>query len=169
MSSDSVLAPAPADIRFDDGRHPRAKIGYVLLATEQTVQDDVLTLRPPGVGVHFTRAAIPDSITSESLAAQADLLADCASTLLPDGSLDVVCYACTSGSLVIGEERVFAGTAHRRRHAVSRRGQPARGRVPRAGRLRGGVIVWAQPRKRQRHGARRAGLYRRVRAGAGPC
>jgi maleate isomerase len=109
MSSDSVLAPAPADIRFDDGRHPRAKIGYVLLATEQTVQDDVLTLRPPGVGVHFTRAAIPDSITSESLAAQeADLLADCASTLLPDGSLDVVCYACTSGSLVIGEERVFA-------------------------------------------------------------
>ena len=64
MSSDSVLAPAPADIRFDDGRHPRAKIGYVLLATEQTVQDDVLTLRPPGVGVHFTRAAIPDSITS---------------------------------------------------------------------------------------------------------
>ena len=48
MSSDSVLAPAPADIRFDDGRHPRAKIGYVLLATEQTVQDDVLTLSDPG-------------------------------------------------------------------------------------------------------------------------
>ena len=36
------------------------------------------------------------------------LLADCAASLLPDGSLDVVCYACTSGSLVIGEERVFA-------------------------------------------------------------
>ena len=27
---------------------------------------------------------------------------------LKDGSLDVVCYACTSGSLVIGEERVMA-------------------------------------------------------------
>ncbi|MDH3219919.1 MAG: arylmalonate decarboxylase [Gammaproteobacteria bacterium] len=108
MSRSSVLAPTPRDIRFDAGRHPRAKIGYVLLATEQTVQDDVMTLRPPGVGIHFTRAAIPDSITSESLAAQADLLADCAATLLPDGSLDVVCYACTSGSLVIGEERVFA-------------------------------------------------------------
>ena len=101
-------APAAAEIRFDEGRHPRAKIGYVLLATEQTVQDDILTLRPPGVGIHFTRAAIPDSITSETLGAQAELLADCAATLLPDGSLDVVCYACTSGSLVIGEERVFA-------------------------------------------------------------
>ncbi len=108
MPDNSVIAPAPDSIRFDEGRHSRAKIGYVLLATEQTVQDDVIRLRPPGVGIHFTRAAIPDSITNESLSAQADLLADCASSLLPDGSLDVVCYACTSGSLVIGEERVFA-------------------------------------------------------------
>ena len=108
MTEQNVLATPPQQIRFDDGRHARAKIGYVLLATEQTVQDDVMRLRPPGVGVHFTRAAIADSITTESLAAQADLLADCAATLLPDGSLDVVCYACTSGSLVIGEERVFA-------------------------------------------------------------
>ena len=96
------------ELRFDQGRHDRAKIGYVLLATEQTIEDDVMTLRPQGVGVHFTRAAIPDSITNATLAAQADLLADCAATLLPDGSLDVVCYGCTSGSLVIGEDRVFA-------------------------------------------------------------
>ena len=101
------LVTAPDTISFDQGRHHRAKIGYVLLATEQTVQDDVMKLRPDGVGIHFTRAAIPDSITNETLAAQADLLADCAATLLPDGSLDVVCYACTSGSLVIGEKRVF--------------------------------------------------------------
>ena len=93
--------------RFDQGRHYRAKIGYVLLATEQTVEDDVMRLCPSGVGVHFTRAAIPDSITSETLSAQAKLLGDCAANLLPDGSLDVVCYACTSGSLVIGETRVF--------------------------------------------------------------
>ena len=107
MPHTRVIADSPTDVRFDDGSHPRAKIGYVLLATEQTVQDDVMHLRPPGVGIHFTRAAIPDSITNESLAAQADLLAACAASLLPDGSLDVVCYACTSGSLVIGEERVF--------------------------------------------------------------
>ncbi len=108
MAASDIIVPAPETIVFDEGRHPRAKIGYVLLATEQTVQDDVIRLCPPGVGVHFTRAAIPDSITNASLAAQADLLADCAARLLPDGSLDVVCYACTSGSLVIGEERVFA-------------------------------------------------------------
>ncbi|NOX72385.1 MAG: arylmalonate decarboxylase [Alphaproteobacteria bacterium] len=92
---------------FDAGRHARAKIGFVLLATEQTIEDDIFTLRPPGVGVHFTRAPIPDSITVETLAKQADELANAAATLLPDGSLDVICYACTSGSLVIGEEKVI--------------------------------------------------------------
>lgn len=100
------IIPPTLETVFDQGAHNRAKIGYVLLATEQTIEDDIMRLRPAGVGMHFTRAAIPDSITNESLAAQIDLLADCASTLLPDGSLNVVCYACTSGSLVMGEDRV---------------------------------------------------------------
>ncbi|NQU58479.1 MAG: arylmalonate decarboxylase [Rhodospirillales bacterium] len=111
------MPPAPAsrltpvqrpDIRFDQGRHHRAKIGFVLLATEQTIEDDVMALRPEGVGIHFARAPIPDSITNATLAAQVHELAGAAATLLPDGSLDVVCYGCTSGSLVIGEDRVFA-------------------------------------------------------------
>ena len=100
-----IISPS-VETRFDQGSHHRAKIGFVLLATEQTIQDDVMHLRPQGVGIHFARAAIADSITSESLAEQIDLLANCASTLLPDGSLDVICYACTSGSLVMGEDRV---------------------------------------------------------------
>ena len=103
----NTTADNPADICFDQGRHHRAKIGYVLLATEQTVEDDVYRLTPEGVGVHFTRIHIPDSITNATLAAQADLLAGAARNILPDGTLDVICYACTSGSLVIGEDRVF--------------------------------------------------------------
>lgn len=95
-------------IRFDRGRHHRAKIGYVLVATEQTIQDDVFRLRPEGVGMHFARTPNPDSITRATLAAQVDHLAGAAARLLPDGSLDVICYACTSGSLVVGEERVIA-------------------------------------------------------------
>lgn len=91
---------------FDDGRHTRAKIGFVLLATEQTIEDDMFTLRPDGVGIHFTRAWIEDGITVDTLSRHANDLARAASTLLPDGSLDVICYGCTSGSLVIGEERV---------------------------------------------------------------
>ena len=92
---------------FDNGQHHRARLGFVLLATEQTIEENMFRLRPEGVGLHFTRAAIPDSITVESLSAQANELAGAASALLPDGSLDVIAYACTSGSLVIGEDRVF--------------------------------------------------------------
>lgn len=98
----------PNEKLFDKGRHARAKIGFVLLATEQTIEDDMFQLRPEGVGVHFARAAIPDSITVESLTRHAGDLARAAETILPDGSLDVICYACTSGSLVVGEENVFA-------------------------------------------------------------
>lgn len=103
----AVEAQAKVRIELDRGRHPRAKIGYVLLATEQTVEDDVYRLVPDGVGVHFTRTRMSDSITVETLARQARELAGAAALLIPDAGLDVVCYACTSGSLVIGEDRVF--------------------------------------------------------------
>ncbi len=91
---------------FDEGRHPRAKLGFVLLATEQTVQGDVIQLCPAGVGVHFARVSNPDVITNATLAAIGPDLTRASSTLLPDGSLDVVSYACTSGSLVLGQEKV---------------------------------------------------------------
>ena len=96
----------PYQVRFDQGRHPRGKLGFVLLATEQTIPDDMYRICPPGVGLHFARVSNPDSITNESLAAIAPDLTRAASTLLPDGTLDVVTYACTSGSLVLGQERV---------------------------------------------------------------
>lgn len=79
-------------------------------------------LRPPGVGVHFTHAANPGSITVASLSRQGEDLARAAGTLLPDASLDAICYACTSGSIVIGEDRVFAelqkGAPRGSRHTV---------------------------------------------------
>ena len=103
---DNQVISRPQDVSFDSGRHPLGKIGFVLLATEQTVADDMATLIPAGVGVHYARLNNPDSITRESLAAVEPDLVKASASLLPDGSLDVVTYACTSGSLVLGEHRV---------------------------------------------------------------
>jgi maleate isomerase len=75
---------------------------------EQTIEEDVFRLAPPGVGVHFTRVRMPNDVTVENLNAVTAELAGAAALLLPEGDLDVVCYACTSGSIVIGEERVKA-------------------------------------------------------------
>ncbi len=104
----SISKPLPHKIRFDQGRHPRAALGFVLLATEPTIEHDMFQLAPPGVDVHFTRARMPNEITVENLAAVEAELAGAAALLQPDGDLDVICYACTSGSVVIGEERVMA-------------------------------------------------------------
>ncbi len=103
-----MLTSTPRDIQFDAGRHHRAKIGYILLATEQTIEDDVATIKVPGVGSHFARLPSPDIITVANLLALGEHLAPTAATLLPDGSCDVITYGCTSGSLVVGEDRVVA-------------------------------------------------------------
>jgi maleate isomerase len=93
-------------IVFDDGRFPRAKIGFVLLATEQTIESDMMRWVPDGVGVHFTRGDNPDEITTESLSAMVGSLAPAARVLAPNAGLDVICYACTSGSVVMGEDAI---------------------------------------------------------------
>ena len=97
-----------AGIHFDGGRFPRAKLGFVLLATEQTIEHDMQRWAPEGVGVHFSRADNPDAITSENLARSLDTLAPATAVLAPNAGLDVICYACTSGSVVMGEDAIRA-------------------------------------------------------------
>jgi len=106
---------------FDDGRFPRAKLGFVLLSSEQTIESEMMRWAPEGVGVHFTRAVNPDQITAANLAASLDSLAPAAAVLAPDAGLDVICYACTSGSVVMGEAAVAAELRRgsRARHATT--------------------------------------------------
>ena len=96
------------DIAFDEGRFARAKLGFVLLSSEQTIESEMMRYAPAGVGVHFTRAVNPDEITAETLAASLGSLAPAAAVLAPNAGLDVICYACTSGSVVMGEAAVIA-------------------------------------------------------------
>jgi maleate isomerase len=90
------------------GRSPRAKLGFVLLPNEYTVAADVARLAPAGVGTFCTRAPMPREITPETLEAMIGGLADAAALAMPDEELDVLCYAPTSGSLVMGEDRICA-------------------------------------------------------------
>lgn len=93
-------------IEFDAGRHHRAKLGFVLLSMEQTIESDMMRLAPEGVGVHFTRATMPNQVTAANLAEMIGEMSSAAALLAPDAGLDVLCYACTSGSVVMGEDNV---------------------------------------------------------------
>ena len=92
------------EVRFDEGRHSRARIGFVLIPNEQTIEEDMTRHLPPGVGAYFSRAVMPREISTDSLAQLKTSLAESAARILPDDGLDVIAFACTSGTVAVGEE-----------------------------------------------------------------
>lgn len=93
------------EIRFDDGPYPRARIGFVCVANAGLTEGDMQSMRPPGVGLSFTHMRMREACTVENLAAMETDIDDALSGFLPArGDVDVICYNCTSGSFVIGED-----------------------------------------------------------------
>ena len=86
----------------------RARIGLIGLSSGMTCEQELHDMLPDGTLVLTTRVANEDSIDLSTLAAMESELERAASTLLPQGELDVVIYSCTSGTIAIGEEKVFA-------------------------------------------------------------
>ncbi len=92
---------------LDAGKHHRARLGFILMSTDLAAESDFFSMVPEGVAVHFTRLKTDDYTTSETLARHIENMADAASRIQPDTKPDVISYSCTSGSIVIGEERIM--------------------------------------------------------------
>ncbi len=92
---------------LDNGKHHRARLGFILMSTDMAAEDDIFRIVPEGVAAHITRLKTDDYTTNETLARHIDGMADAASRIQPEARPDVICYSCTSGSIVIGEERVM--------------------------------------------------------------
>ncbi len=94
---------------LDDGLAQRAAIGLIVLATDQTMEHEFRqAIRLPGVGVFHARLYNSADITPETLRAMRPLIAPATALILPDMRLDVVAFGCTSASMTLGEEAVFA-------------------------------------------------------------
>ncbi|WP_298855105.1 arylmalonate decarboxylase [uncultured Ruegeria sp.] len=93
---------------LDAGRHHRARLGFILMSTDLAAEADFFDMVPEGVAVHITRLKTEDYTTNETLARHIDHMAEAAARIQPDLKPDVVSYSCTSGSIVIGENRVMA-------------------------------------------------------------
>lgn len=111
MNLSSPMTRPWGEPRFDAAARPRASLGFVLLASEPTVEADMFRLAPAGVAVHFTRVPMAGKVTVEALDEIAAALPEAAALFLPQGGVDVVCYTCNSGTIVLGEERVAAALA----------------------------------------------------------
>jgi maleate isomerase len=94
---------------LDEGIASRAAIGLIVLATDQTMEHEFRqATRLPGVGVFHARLYNSADITPETLRAMRPLIAPATALILPDTPLDVVAFGCTSASMTLGEETVFA-------------------------------------------------------------
>ncbi len=120
----SLPASGPVDLgvfpsRIDGGLAERACIGLVVLATDQTMEHEFrLLLRQPGVAFYEARVFNENDITPETLRAIGGRIAASTDLILPGVPLDVVAFGCTSATMTLGEEAVFA-EIHKARPGVA--------------------------------------------------
>tara|TARA_B110000196_G_C20999807_1_gene592408 strand:- start:3 stop:770 length:768 start_codon:yes stop_codon:yes gene_type:complete len=88
------------------GRHSRAKLGFILMSTDLAAESDFYDMAPKDVAIHITRLKTDDYTTNETLSKHIEFMADAASRIQPDTKPNVISYSCTSGSIVIGEEKI---------------------------------------------------------------
>ena len=93
---------------LDPGIAHRARIGLIVLATDHTMEYEYRKIfNIDGVALYQSRIANAPEINPTTLAKMEQGIAAAADLLLPGADFDVVAYACTSGTVVIGEENVF--------------------------------------------------------------
>ncbi|TIS54878.1 aspartate/glutamate racemase family protein [Mesorhizobium sp.] len=101
------LGVLPSEL--DGGLASRAAIGLVVLATDQTMEHEFRALvRQPGVAFYESRVFSDNDITPDTLRAIGPRIAPSVDLILPSIPLDVVAFGCTSATMVLGEEAVFA-------------------------------------------------------------
>ncbi|MEE9596618.1 MAG: hypothetical protein V3V96_07550, partial [Acidiferrobacterales bacterium] len=94
---------------LDEGIGYRARIGLIVLATDQTIEYEFRRIMNlPGVALYESRIYNAPTITPESLQEMERGIAKATEVITPNLSLDVVTYACTSGAMVIGDDKVRA-------------------------------------------------------------
>jgi len=94
---------------LDAGIGARAAIGLIILSSDQTIAHEFQKLLDcDGVALFQSRIQNDSRITPTTLKAMEARITASTDVILPGRSLDVVAFACTSASMVIGEEKVFA-------------------------------------------------------------
>ncbi|MCA3903598.1 Asp/Glu racemase [Vibrio vulnificus] len=85
---------------------PAGRIGVIALATDFNIEQDLYQLYPNDVQSFTSRVRNYNPLTIDNLRKMEPGIAACADTILPGTELDVVIYACTSGTVAIGSKRI---------------------------------------------------------------
>ncbi len=102
MATNTTLTPnMPLDAVGPGGR-----VGVIALATDFNIEKELHRLFPPGVELFTSRVLNHNPLTIENLCTMKPGIRKTAATLLPGTKLDVIIYACTSGTVAIGNDSV---------------------------------------------------------------
>ncbi|MBB5418676.1 ectoine utilization protein EutA [Paraburkholderia sp. JPY303] len=83
------------------------RIGLVILATDHTTEPDFAALvANERIGIYVNRVPYANPVTPGNLRAMQPSLTAGAALILPDETLDVVMYSCTSASVMIGDAQI---------------------------------------------------------------
>lgn len=108
MEKPDAFSLADHTPRLDD-RPLEKRIGLIILATDHTTEVDFQRLvASDRIGVYVARIPYANPVTPENLRAMQPSLTAAAGLILPDETLDIVMYSCTSASVVIGDKEVAA-------------------------------------------------------------
>ena len=103
-SSEDILK---LKFKTDSGMGFRANIGIIVLSSDQTLELEFRTLLDfEGVALYHARIPNEMNIEEETLAKMEREIPNTASLLPVSFNFDVIGYGCTSGTTVIGEEKV---------------------------------------------------------------
>jgi len=98
---------AALSFETDDGAGTRGTLGVVVLKTDETMENDLRHFLPSdGVAIYHSRIPFEPTVTSETLSRMEHDLSESVAMFPETAPFDVIGYGCTSGSAVIGEDRI---------------------------------------------------------------
>lgn len=95
------------EFNTDGGLGTRARIGLIVLQSDQTIEHEVASLlNHEGIAIYHARIPNAMQVTPDTLRQMESDLPHTASLLPTSFAFNAIGYACTSGATLIGEDRV---------------------------------------------------------------
>ncbi|OED36637.1 Asp/Glu racemase [Chromatiales bacterium (ex Bugula neritina AB1)] len=109
VQMDSMPSIEQCDFETDDGLGSAARIGLIVLQTDQTIEHEFSGMvRAPGIALYHSRIPNAMEVTPQTLGDMKLNLPTAAALLPAQFNFDAIGYACTSGATMIGEDQVEA-------------------------------------------------------------
>ncbi len=102
------------DFTVDEGFGRQARLGVIVLETDQTIEQELRSFQLDDVAIYHSRIPMEVDVSADSFGAMPQRLPVAAALLPQEFDFDVIGYACTSAATVIGAGAVADAirTAH---------------------------------------------------------